>query len=80
MKCDRISNGILILCKEPSEVRIYCPYQIVIASVNKGEIKHKIVSVYTNESAALKAYYERIKFDQNNANYSQTDDNNDLPF
>jgi hypothetical protein len=80
VKCDRISNGILILCKEPSEVRIYCPYQIVIASVNKGEIKHKKVSVYTNESAALKAYYERIKFDQNNANYSQTDDNNDLPF
>lgn len=80
VKCDIIDNRILVLLKETSEKKIPWPYHIVIITIDNGVIKHDKVGDYTNETAALKAYDERIWYYQKDANYSLTDDNNDLPF
>ena len=79
-KCDKTSNGILILLKETSEKKILWPYHIVTVSVGNDEIKYEKGNDYFTETDALKAYDDRIKYFQNNAHYSQTDDDNDLPF
>ncbi len=79
-KCNKIRNGILVLLKKTSEKMIPWPYHIVFVSVNKGSLERNKGGDYISETAALKAYNERIRFFQSNANYSQTSDNNDLPF
>lgn len=60
LKCERINRRILLLYRDPNEVRTYCPYHIAIICVKNGEVIRKKVADFTNRKAAIDSYYMRL--------------------
>ena len=61
IKCERINNGILLLYKDPNEVRPCTPFHIAIIYVRNGNLIRNEVAVFTNKKTALNSYYSRLK-------------------
>ena len=57
---DKVGNVIIVLYKDPTEVRTYCPYHVSILSVCHGEICRNKVADFTNKRAAENSYYQRL--------------------
>ena len=61
VKCDRTKRGILLLYRDPCEVRTYCPFHIAIVYVSNGNLNRNKVADFTNRKAALNSYYTRLR-------------------
>ena len=77
IQCEKVCNQIILLYKDPIEVKTYTPYHIVAISTNNGNLKRNEVAVFTNKNSAMNSYYRRVSFLRNNM-CSQPD--NVLPF
>lgn len=59
-KCDKVGDTILLLYKDPDEVRTYLPYHIAVISTDNGNLIRNDVAVFTNINFAMKSYDERL--------------------
>ncbi|MBR1448371.1 MAG: hypothetical protein IJ588_06475 [Prevotella sp.] len=66
VKYERTIFGVLLLYKDPCEVRVYCPYHLVIINVSDGDLNPKEIAVYPNRKEAITSYYKRLIAMQNN--------------
>lgn len=66
VKYERTIFGVLLLYKDPCEVRAYCPYHLVIINVSDGDLNPKEIAVYPNRKEAITSYYKRLIAMQNN--------------
>ena len=82
VKCDRTGGSILLLYRDPDEVRTYCRYHLAIINVSNGNLLRNIVADYTNRSAALNSYYMRLSVMKANPYMKRPEENsdNELPF
>lgn len=82
IKIRRITNRILLLYKDPNDVRNYWPYHIVIISVNSGDLIKNKVADFTNRKAAMDSFCERLEAMNSNIYMRSLTGNNDndLPF
>ena len=55
-----VANMILVLYKDPVEVRTSWPYHISILSTRHGDICRNNVADFTNQLSAEKSYYQRL--------------------
>lgn len=81
-KCDKVYDSILLLYKDPVDVRTFTPYHIAVISADNGSLVRNDVAVFTNKNSAMNSYYERLS-SLRNIIYSQpaTEFNDeDLPF
>lgn len=82
VKCDRTNTGILVLYRDPREVRTLTPFHIDIINIINGNLMCNEVGVYTNRNAALDKYYQRLKAMRENSFLMQSEEtiDNELPF
>lgn len=82
IEIEKTTNELLLLYKDPNEIRTYCPYHIVIISAQRGDITRNLVADFTNKSSATKSFYERLKAMTSSTDSRRTTviDNSDLPF
>jgi len=82
VKYDRITNKILLLYRDPCELRTYCSFHIVIINVSNGNLIRNKVADFTNQRAAMDSYYQRLmgmrQYDSMMLSDEKTD--NELPF
>lgn len=81
-KCDIVYNIILLLYKDPVEVRTFTPYHIAVISADNGSLIRNDVAVFTNKNSASNSYYGRLS-SLRNSMCSQPVieiDDKDLPF
>lgn len=81
-KCDIVYNIILLLYKDPVEVRTFTPYHIAVISADNGSLIRNDVAVFTNKNSAMNSYYGRLS-SLRNSMCSQPVieiDDKDLPF
>lgn len=62
---EKVGNEIIILYKDPVEVRTYCPYHISILWASDGDIIRNKVAVFTNQNAAKNSYDQRLEIMRN---------------
>ncbi len=82
VRCDKINKRILLLYRDPSELRTYCPFHIVIITVRNGNLMRNEVAVFSNQKAAIGSYNQRLMgIKQNDVlNLSEEISENELPF
>lgn len=59
-KCDKVGDTILLLYKEPVEVRTFTPYHIAVITSDNGNLTRNDVAVFTNKNSAMNSYYGRL--------------------
>jgi hypothetical protein len=59
-KCDKVGDTILLLYKEPVEVRTFTPYHIAVITSDNGNLTRNDVAVFTNKNLAMNSYYGRL--------------------
>ena len=59
-KCDIVYNKILLLYKDPVEVRTFTPYHIAVISTDNGNLIQNDVAVFTNKNSAMNSYDGRL--------------------
>lgn len=83
IKCDIVSNIILLLYKDPVEERTITPYHVAVISTDNNNIIPKDVAVFININSALNSYNERLSCQRNKSMCPQSDEeieDIDLPF
>lgn len=82
VKCDRTNSGILLLYRDSSEVRTYCPFHIAIINVRNGNLVRNKVADFTNKKGATDSYYKRLIGMRDSAYMTSDEENDDdnLPF
>ena len=82
VKCDMADGVILLLYKDPDNVRTYTPFHAVVINVSNGDLVRNEVSAFTNKEKALNAYYARLRDMKENDYMKRSDEisNNELPF
>jgi len=81
-RCDKVGDNILLLYKDPVEVRTFTPYHVAVISTDNGNLIQNDVAVFTNKNSAINSYYGRLSFLQNSmcSQPAKEFDDNDLPF
>lgn len=81
-ECDIVCNKILLLYKDPIEVRPITPYHIAVISVNNGNLTQDDVAVFTNRQSAMETYLERLSAMQRHMRTQPATEiyDTDLPF
>ncbi len=79
IKCNMTNNGILVLYKDPDEVKTYLPFHIDIVSIDGGKPIQNTVSGFSSTKHALQNYNKRLSAMGGSRN-SQPDSKNDMPF
>ena len=64
-KCDIVCDIILLLFKDPVEVRTFTPYHIAVITTDNGNLIRNDVAVFTNKKSAINSYYGRLSFLRN---------------
>jgi hypothetical protein len=82
VKYDRTDGGILLLYRDPAEVRTYCPFHLAIINVSNGNLLRNKVADFTNRKAALDSYFIRLRAMRANTYMKRPEENsdNELPF
>lgn len=82
VKHEKTSREIILLYKDPDDVRAYCTYHIVIVSFTHGDLKRNKVADFPNKTSAMQSFYERLNAMKSKEHLRQSkgNDNNDLPF
>ena len=58
--CEIVCNKILLLYKDPIEVRTFTPYHIAVISTDNGNLIRNDVAAYSNKNLAMNSYYDRL--------------------
>ena len=74
VKCDRTDGGILLLYRDPAEVRTYCPFHLAIINDSNGILVRKKAADFTNRRVALNSYYMRLAAMGNRVYLNKSDD------
>ena len=61
VKYDRTDGGVLLLYRDPAEVRTYRPFHLAIINISNGNLLRNKVADFTNRKAALDSYYMRLR-------------------
>lgn len=82
VKYDRTDGGVLLLYRDPAEVRTYCPFHLAIINFSNGDLLRNKVADFTNRKAALDSYYMRLRAMRANTYMKRPEQNsdNELPF
>lgn len=82
VKYDRTDGGVLLLYKDPAEVKTYCPFHLAIINVSNGDLLRNKVADFTNRKAAMDSYYMRLRAMRANTYMKRPEHNsdNELPF
>jgi hypothetical protein len=81
-KCDIVFNNILLLYKDPVNVRAFTPYHIAVITTDNGNLIRNNVADFNDRNYAIKSYYTRLSSMRNNMcpHYCNDIDDKDLPF
>lgn len=81
-KCDKVGENILLLYKDPIEVRTFTPYHIAVITIDNGNLTRNDVAVFKNKNLAMNSYYGRLSSLRNNmcSQPAKDIDDKDLPF
>ena len=84
VKCDKVGDKILLLCKTSDKLREITPYHIDVISTDNGNLIRNDVADFTNTkiNSAMKSYCERLSSLRNNmcSQPPKEIDDKDLPF
>ena len=81
-KCDIVFNNILLLYKDPVNVRAFTPYHIAVITTDNGNLIRNNVADFNDRNYAINSYYTRLSSMRNNMcpHYGNDIDDKDLPF
>lgn len=65
VKCDIVCNILLLLYKDPVEVRTFTPYHIAVIITENGNLIQNEVAVFSNKNSAMNSYCGRLSLLRN---------------
>lgn len=81
-KCYKVGDIILLLYKDPAEVRTFTPYHIAVIYTDNGNLIRNNVADFNNINLAMNSYFGRLSSLRNNmcSQPAKDIDDEDLPF